>query len=306
TPASARKPVRRPPARTRRPSVGAQIGRALSAIPIPPEVLRRAKNWTLGLLLAGGLAAGVAAMGVPQMIGMAAAHGIGAMGFVVRNIQPSGLRHVNRDAVYRIAMDARGQDMPLVDLSGIRRALLELPWVADARVSRRLPDTLVIDLVERKPAGIWQYQQRLQLIDDHGEPIAAVDPQTIPDQLPLVIGPDANRHAGDFQKLAASQPALKPLIEAATWIGGRRWDLRFQSGETLSLPEGEAEARAALASFTRRDAEARLLGRGIARFDMRDPSRIVVKMSEEPGYRVPDPVAPVVPDAAPAVGKTVT
>lgn len=308
---------KRPPARTKRAGIGAQIGaglgKAVAAIPISPETGQRIRNWTLGLLLAGGLCAGVTAMGVPQTIGMAMAHAIGAAGFSVKNIEIVGRTHVDRDAIYRVAMDARGQDMPLVDLSGIRQSLLNLPWVQDARVSRRLPDTLVVDIVEKKPAGIWQYQQRLQLIDAAGEPIAALDSSIVPDQLPLVIGPDANRHAAEFQALIATQPTLKPLIEGATWVGQRRWDLLFASGETLQLPEGDKEARDALALFARKDAEAHLLRRGIVRFDMRDPSRIVAKMSEEPGYKVPDPTpspvaAPAAPDAVPTGDgdKTVT
>jgi cell division protein FtsQ len=29
--------------------------------------------------------------------------------------------------------------------------------VQDARVSRRLPDTLVVDIVERTPSAVWQH-----------------------------------------------------------------------------------------------------------------------------------------------------
>jgi cell division protein FtsQ len=301
---AARRPAARvrPPAKTKRGGLGVQIGRAFSAIPISAETGRRIRNWSLGVLLTAGVATGLMTMGVPQTIGMAAAHTVGAMGFRVRNIQPTGNHHVDVGALYRIAENERGQDMPLVDLNRLRQDLLGLPWVEDARVSRRLPDTLVIDIVEKKPAGIWQYQQRLQLIDANGDPIAPLDSSIVPDQLPLVIGPDANRHATAFQALIATQPVLKPLIEGATWVGGRRWDLLFASGETLSLPEGDGEARAALALFTRQDATAHLLGRGIVRFDMRDPSRIVAKMSQEPGYKIPDPVVPPTPDP----GKTVT
>ena len=49
--------------------------------------------------------------------------------------------------------------MPLVDVEAIRARLLQFGWVKDARVSRRLPDTLVIDIVERQPAAIWQDKQ---------------------------------------------------------------------------------------------------------------------------------------------------
>src|SRR3546814_11905036 len=66
-----------------------------------------------------------------------------------------------------------------------------------------------------------------------------------------------------------------------TWVGNRRWDLRFRSGETLSLPEGAAEAKKALAKFAHMDGANRLLGRGILRFDMRDPSRFVLRLPHE-------------------------
>ena len=46
--------------------------------------------------------------------------------------------------------------MPLVDLGDTRERLLEFGWIHEARVSRRLPDTLVIDIIERQPAAIWQ------------------------------------------------------------------------------------------------------------------------------------------------------
>lgn len=282
----------RPPARTSRPSVGAMIGRALASLPLPEGFLRGLRNWTLGLFLSGGIIAGVIAMGIPQMAGMSIAHGLGGMGLVVRTIEVNGRAHVDRDAVYRVAMDSRGQDMPLVDLAGIRQALLGLAWVEDARVSRRLPDTLVVDIVERKPAGVWQHDYKLSLIDPQGRVIAPVGPSTPMDQLPLVVGPDANLHAAEFSALVASQPVLKPLIEGATWIGGRRWDVRFQSGETLMLPEGEKAAQEAFAMFARKDSEARLLGQGIVRFDMRVPDRMVVRMSSEPGAKVAPPVPP--------------
>ena len=286
------------PATRRGNSFGAQVGRAMQAIPLSRGTLRRVRNWTLGLLVAAGLVVGIAAMGVPQMVAMAAAHGVGAMGFQVRNVEITGRTHVDADAIYRVAMDSRGQDMPLVDLAATRQALLGLGWVKDARVSRRLPDTLVIDVVERKPAAIWQYRQRQSLIDTEGTVIAPVDATASPELLPLVIGPQANAHAADFAALIATQPSLKPLVRGANWIGGRRWDLLFLSGESLALPEGDAQAKAALAEFVRRDSQTRLLGQGYVRFDMRDPARFVVRMSREPGTRLDKP------DAAPAAAKT--
>jgi len=289
-------PARAKPAARGRPA--ARGNGMVPRIPLPDGLLRRVRNWTLGLFVAGACIGGLIAMGVPQMTGMAAAHTLGRMGFTVRNIQLTGLHQVDRDTVYRIASEAHGQDMPLVDLTQLRSQLLQIGWIEDARVSRRLPDTLAIDLVERVPAAVLQRNQQLALIDAQGHILAAVDAHTMPVQLPLVIGDGVEAHIAQLQALIASQAPLKQLIEGATWVGQRRWDLRFQSGETLSLPEGDDAAIKALALFAKKDQEARLLGQGYVRIDMRDPSRMVVRTSADPGTRIQDPAPPPV-DPAP-------
>ena len=126
-------------------------------------------------------------------------------------------------------------------------------------MSRRLPDTLVIDIVERRPAALWQDKQRLALIDAEGVVLDRVPVDQMPD-LPLLIGPGANGQARELDRLMAEVPTLKPQLASATWIGRRRWDLAFQTGETVALPEGEDAARAALAKFAKVDRSAGLLG----------------------------------------------
>ena len=79
---------------------------------------------------------------------------------------------------------------------------------------------------------------------------------------------------------------------SATWVGERRWDLSFQSGETVALPEGDAAAATALTRFAKMDKSAGLLGRGILRFDLRIPGKMTVRLPQAPGEsRVPEPVS---------------
>jgi cell division protein FtsQ len=272
---------------TRPPSTAAQ---ALATLPVGQETLKRAGNYLLGGLLTAGVIAGVIAMQLPQMIGVEIGEAIGRMGFAVRNVEVQGRAQMDRKAVIDIAMDQPSRAMPLVDLEATRQRLRRLGWVADARVSRRLPDTLVVDIIERRPTAIWQFQQRLSLIDQNGVVIAPVNVSAMPD-LPLLIGPGANERVTDLSALIEKAPSLKPMLAGANWVGGRRWDLRFQSGETLALPEGEQASGDALADFARRDASHRLLGQGFVRFDMRVPGRIVVRVSKEPGRSITDDAA---------------
>jgi cell division protein FtsQ len=252
---------------------------------VPPQVAdvaRMTANYTLVALLAVGIVAGFVAMKLPQMIGTEIGEAIGRGGFAVRRFELTGIDRMDRQVVLAAALDERQRAMPLLDLDAIRARLLREGWVADARVSRRLPDTLVIDIVERQPAAIWQHNRRLALIDASGHVIEQVrlEGSPLPD-LPIVIGPNANFHVPELVALLDASPALKPMLDGATWIGNRRWDIRFRSGETLSLPEGEAPAKAAMAQFAERDGVVRYLGRGIARFDMRVPGRIVVRKPKE-------------------------
>ena len=288
TPAARRAPAKR------RPST---IDRAVDQLPVSRETLRRTGNWVLGGGIGIAIVAGLFAMGMPQMIGLLIADGIGNAGFKVRNVEILNRRQVDSAVVYDIAMRQQARPMPLVDLDGTRAELMKLGWISDARVSRRLPDTLVVDIVERVPTAIWQYQHRLALIDKDGVVIGPVDDRVMPD-LPVVVGPGANRRATMLAALMATAPSLKPLVTAASWQGDRRWDIIFQSGEKLMLPEGQDEAAKALAFFALEDRRAGLLGKGLVQIDMRDPSRVVARMSREPGTKIEAP--------APLSAKSVT
>ncbi len=110
--------------------------------------------------------------------------------------------------------------------------------------------------------------------------------------LPLLVGKGANSQAVPLEHLLDKVPSLKAQLVSAKWIGQRRWDLSFQSGETLLLPEGQAQADAALAKFAKMDKSAGLLGRGFVQFDLRRPGQMTVRLPRKPGEAiVPEPVS---------------
>jgi cell division protein FtsQ len=303
------RPVTQPPRRGPQARPG-RAAAAIAALPTPPAKAKAAFRWLATVAAGCGLLAGLVALQVPQMMGTAIGEALGSAGLVVRRVEITGISRMDRLTVYSAALDQKETAMPLVDLAAIRAKLLRFGWVQDARVSRRLPDTLLIDIVERAPAAIWQHQGRLTLIDKAGVPLAPVDPTKMPD-LPLLVGGDANMQAAALGRLMAAAPSLKPIWSGAGWIGGRRWDVYFQSGETLALPEGQAESEAAIAKFARMDQAAGLLGKGFIRFDMRVPGKFYVRTTTEPGKTAapitpptiaPAPAAPGVIDIAPPAG----
>jgi cell division protein FtsQ len=255
-----------------------------------------------GFVLAIG-AVVLVALDIPAKAERAAGTAVGHAGFMVGGYQITGINHMDRklvdavvtDELHRAAAEANSDKAPqaLVDVAEVRQRLLSYGWVKDARVSRRLPDTLVIDIVERTPAALWQNQGQLALIDSDGVVLDRVPVDKMPD-LPLLIGPGANAHEQQLSRIMAEVPTLKPQLASATWVGDRRWDLSFQSGETVALPEGEDASKDALAKFARADKQSGLLGRGIVRFDLRVPGKMIVRLPRAPGEPI-DPDAPKKP-----------
>lgn len=267
----------------------------IESLGVSPAWARRLGNWMLGSLTFVVVVAAILAFRLPQLAGIALGEGIGGAGFTLRRVEITGAHRVPRLAIYNIAFDQSSMAMPLVDLAGTRARLMRMGWIREARVSRRLPDTLVIDVVERQPVAIWQNEGQLSLIDADGVVLEPVRIDHMP-LLPLVIGDGANRHIGGLGALIAAQPRLRPQIAGATWVGQRRWDIRFQSGEVLSLPEGDEDAMRAINRFAMLDQQDPLLGRGFVRIDMRDPRRTYVRVSRVPGAIVPPPAPPAAPD----------
>ena len=284
-------------AHVRRGAAGRSRPRKSGKVGVPKKIAKRLPigqaraNKLAGLFLAAFMLAialvVVVALDIPAKAERAAAAAVGHAGFTVSGYQIVGLAHMNRapidevvtDELRRAADEAETDKAPqaLVDAGAIRRRLLQFGWIKDARVLRRLPDTLVIDIVERKPAALWQSRGELALIDSEGVVLDRVPVDRMPD-LPLLIGPGANAQEEELASLMAAVPTLKPQLASATWVGGRRWDLSFQSGETVALPEGDEAAREALVKFARADKESRLLGRGLVRFDLRLPGKMIVQL----------------------------
>jgi cell division protein FtsQ len=271
------KPAKRVPAK--RPARAAE---PKVRLPIGPRRFRRWVGGGMAALVAVGAIATLWLMQLPQQAWFETARSVGEAGFEVKNVEVTGLKHMSKLPVYQAALNGPSNSMLLVDLDDIRTRLHMLPWVADASVARRLPDTLVIDIVERKPLAIWQHRGRLAVIDRDGH---VLDRKRLDRfaALPLIVGGNANRQAHALMTMLADFPDVQQRVDSAIWIGERRWDLRLKSGETLALPEGYAAATTALRQFVRMEQDNGLLDRGFVRFDLRLPDRMVVRTSSEPG-----------------------
>ena len=286
----------------------ARTGSAIdSVMALQPFNERQLHRIFLAMILGGAVVlAWMAASfaGVPTMAQEQMAHLAHQAGFELHNVNVRGTKHLNELKVYQIALADRDRAMPFVDLDTVRGRLMTLSWVEDARVSRQLPDTLVIDIVERKPVAVLAKPDRFVLIDATGRELENVSEERTKGKL-VLSGPGAGQQVPALSALLDAAPALRPQLRSAEWIGNRRWNLTFKTGQLLALPEGKNESAKSLVTFAQLDGRNRLLGGKAVAFDMRAGDRIYIRMPDrtdavESAHLAPTAKASAIPATLPS------
>jgi len=195
-------------------------------------------------------------------------------GLRVQHIEFEG-RQNTPEPLLRAALGVtKGEPILGFSLDAARQRIETLSWIKQATVERRLPDTIVVNLEERRPFAIWQNNNKFVLIDRAGNVVANQDLAHFR-TLPLVVGPGAPQAAAALIDALTARPALQKFVVAAVRVGERRWNLLMTSGANVMLPEGHEVA--ALDRLVQLQQGHDLLDRPLVAIDMRLPDRLVLR-----------------------------
>jgi len=111
-----------------------------------------------------------------------------------------------------------------------------LPWIDKIVISRSMPNLISIDVVEYEPFAIWQDGDKKYVTDKDGNIVFVNDIAEFK-HLVILSGKGANAHAKSLFNIFTIDPTLSSRVYSATWLGGRRWDIRFDNGLLIKLPE---------------------------------------------------------------------
>lgn len=233
------------------------------------------------ILLSGGTAAwrggGITALG--QALGESILTWTGSAGIAVDNVLVEGREKTSTEMILAALQVERGMPLFAFSPDQARGRLLAIGWVRDARVERRLPDTIFVDLTERHPAAIWQNKGNFALVDETGAVIGAEEVGQYGD-LKVIVGADAPEHFSELFDMLESQPGLKDRVVAAVRVGSRRWNVKLDNDMTVLLPEaGIEKAWATLAEAASRN---ELLERSVTQIDLRMAGRVTVRRAPVP------------------------
>ena len=204
--------------------------------------------------------------------------GTGWLGLTVGDIRVEGRETTDRETILEALAAGPGTPILAVNPTRAKEQLEALPWVHTAVIERRLPGTLYVRLVERKPLALWQHGGKLDLIDREGAviPVSRLDRFA---KLPMVVGEGAASHAAELLEMLASEPDLAARVTAAVRVGDRRWNLRVDNAIDVLLPSDEAAS--AWSQLARLERSSAILKREVQTIDMRLPDRLVLRVSPE-------------------------
>ncbi|HSJ81901.1 MAG TPA: cell division protein FtsQ/DivIB [Thiobacillus sp.] len=159
--------------------------------------------------------------------------------FALRNIEvKTPVAHVTEAQIRLVAERQVRGTFFTVDLEGVRNSLEKLPWVREARVERRWPDTLVVSLIEHVPLARWNDNA---LVNEAGEVfVAAADTR-----LPRLSGPEdsSDEVVAAYRRHHAALAPLGMAIDELRLSPRRAWRLKRDNGMTLALGREQTDAR---------------------------------------------------------------
>jgi len=199
----------------------------------------------------------------------------------VGKLEVKGSHFLSEGEVRELVGAAVGERILSLDIEALKARLRSSPWVADATVTRTLPDTLRVEIRERVPLALAELD-RLYLMDEDGGLIDIYGPRTGAFDLPIVrglLGVAEDSRRGRARRAGALLADLADLGSEVSEVyveptGDLRVVLRGP-GEVLLF--GDPPYRERLLTFLSLRRELAEKAPGAEHFDLRFRGRIFAK-----------------------------
>ncbi|KLU60462.1 cell division protein FtsQ [Peptococcaceae bacterium CEB3] len=137
--------------------------------------------------------------------------------FTIRHISVTGLQQIPESDIQRLAEGALGQNLFLFDREGLTQKIMLHPLVRSVEFRRKFPDTLEVQVTERKPAALLVVPNGVLEVDSQGVFLRRLEGWPKVDY-PVLTGVTVPDTAGPGQRLTDPGLAaeLKVLDQAPT------------------------------------------------------------------------------------------
>ena len=200
-----------------------------------------------------------------------------AAGLIVQEVVVEGRSKTRKNALLQALQVSEGDNILTINIKEMKDRINKLPWVKFARIERHFPNKISLTLVERTPMARWQTNRMLKLIDDHGDVIPVVDLTSF-SNLPIIIGKNAPKIAGQILRTLSSEPHLFRRVKSLTLVSDRRWDVELDNQINVHLPEkNPGKAWTHLATVEQGH---NIFGDQVQGIDMRLENQLIIKIEK--------------------------
>jgi cell division protein FtsQ len=155
-------------------------------------------------------------------------------GFSISKINVISKGRVPEEDIRKILDFKNGDYLFDVKINETQKKIETLPWVKRVLVRRLWPDQVVIQIVEREPFALWQYEGKVEVIDVLGEVIEGASLNENPN-LNLFVGKDAAINAVKINKTMLDFPSIAARVDSFIYVSENRWDIVMNGGNTRVL-----------------------------------------------------------------------
>ena len=146
--------------------------------------------------------------------------------FAIRTILVDGQRRRSALQIAEVGGAVVGKNVFALDLGSAAALIQDDPWVEKAKVERRLPSTIVINVTEREASAIGSIGGELYLLTRDGEPFKKLA-EGDPNDLAVVTGISAEQVAKDRPGVVLSYKRALDVVEDMEKTGlAKRWPIQ--------------------------------------------------------------------------------
>ncbi len=157
-------------------------------------------------------------------------------GYIVEEIEVVGDNDNCHVADVSMLDKYKGVSTILISVEDIRKDLESVDCVGQVSVSRMLPSKLRVSIEPRVPIAIWQHKHKFFFIANNGSVLQIRNSKDV-SKFIIILGDHAPEKTPALLVLLHQEPELYQKVVSAIWIGDRRWNIIFDNGMELLLPE---------------------------------------------------------------------
>ena len=156
-----------------------------------------------------------------------------------KNLETIGLKNIDKKTIEQKLNKYLNSSIFLLPLDKISREISDINWVKNVKLTTDYKNTLIINIQEYNPIGIYNFNNKNFYFDNDGKIIDQVDPNfTVKENLLVFGGPLSNIEAYKLLDIIYDLNLDKIIkIKKIIYIKKRRWDILTNKGAKLLLSE---------------------------------------------------------------------